>query len=450
MANAYQQQINDFMAKIIAKNPGEVEFHQAVHEVVESLVPFVEENPQYKAAKILERMAEPERVILFRVPWADDKGEVQINKGYRIEMSSAIGPYKGGLRFHPTVNLGILKFLAYEQVFKNALTTLPMGGGKGGSDFDPKGKSDNEVMRFCQSFMTELFRHIGPDTDVPAGDIGVGGREIGYLFGQYKRLKNEFTGVLTGKGIHWGGSLIRPEATGYGATYFAQEMLKTRNDSIKGKVVAISGSGNVAQFACEKVTELGGKVVTLSDSSGFIYDPKGIDNEKLQWLMWLKNIKRGRIKEYAEKFDCEYHEGLRPWGVKCDIAMPNATQNEVNEDEAKTLVSNGCFCISEGANMPSTPEAVEVFQNSGTLYGLGKAANAGGVAVSGLEMTQNSMRFNWSREEVDEKLQRIMKDIHATCVKYGKRDDGSVDYVQGANIGGFVKVAEAMLAQGLV
>lgn len=450
MANAYQQQINDFMAKIIAKNPGEVEFHQAVHEVVESLVPFVEENPQYKAAKILERMAEPERVILFRVPWADDKGEVQINKGYRIEMSSAIGPYKGGLRFHPTVNLGILKFLAYEQVFKNALTTLPMGGGKGGSDFDPKGKSDNEVMRFCQSFMTELFRHIGPDTDVPAGDIGVGGREIGYLFGQYKRLKNEFTGVLTGKGIHWGGSLIRPEATGYGATYFAQEMLNTRNDSIKGKVVAISGSGNVAQFACEKVTELGGKVVTLSDSSGFIYDPKGIDKEKLEWVMWLKNIKRGRIKEYAEKFDCEYHEGLRPWGVKCDIAMPNATQNEVNEDEAKTLVSNGCICISEGANMPSTPEAVEVFQNAGTLYGLGKAANAGGVAVSGLEMTQNSMRLGWSREEVDERLQRIMKDIHTTCVKYGKREDGTVDYVQGANIGGFVKVAEAMLAQGLV
>ncbi len=450
MANAYQQQINDFMAKIIAKNPGEVEFHQAVHEVVETLIPFVEENPQYKAAKILERMAEPERVILFRVPWADDKGEVQINKGFRIEMNSAIGPYKGGLRFHPTVNLGILKFLAYEQVFKNALTTLPMGGGKGGSDFDPKGKSDNEVMRFCQSFMTELFRHIGPDTDVPAGDIGVGGREIGYLFGQYKRLKNEFTGVLTGKGIHWGGSLIRPEATGYGATYFAQEMLITRNESIDGKTVAISGSGNVAQFACEKVTQLGGKVVTLSDSNGFIYDPKGIDKEKLQWLMWLKNIKRGRIKEYAEKFDCEYHEGLRPWGVKCDIAMPNATQNEVNEDEAKALVTNGCICVSEGANMPSTPEAVEVYHSSGILYGLGKAANAGGVAVSGLEMTQNSMRLGWSREEVDERLQRIMKDIHATCVKYGKREDGSVDYVQGANIGGFVKIAEAMLAQGLV
>lgn len=450
MANVYQQQMNDFMAKVIAKNPSEVEFHQAVHEVVETLIPYVEENPKFKAAKILERMVEPERVILFRVPWLDDKGEVQINKGYRIEMNSAIGPYKGGLRFHPTVNLGILKFLAFEQVFKNALTTLPMGGGKGGSDFDPKGKSDNEVMHFCQSFMTELFRHIGPDTDVPAGDIGVGGREIGFLFGQYKRLKNEFTGVLTGKGIQWGGSLIRPEATGYGATYFAQEMLSTRNLEIKGKVVAISGSGNVAQYACEKVTELGGKVVTLSDSNGFIYDPAGINKEKLEWMMWLKNIKRGRIKEYAEKFDCEYHEGLRPWGIKCDIAMPCATQNEVNEDEAKTLISNGCFCISEGANMPSSPEAIEVYQSSGILYGLGKAANAGGVAVSGLEMTQNSMRLGWSREEVDARLQRIMKDIHSTCVKYGKREDGSIDYVQGANIGGFVKVAEAMLAQGLV
>jgi len=450
MANAYQQQINDFMAKVIAKNPSEVEFHQAVHEVVETLIPYVEENPQYKAVKILERMVEPERVILFRVPWLDDKGEVQINKGYRIEMNSAIGPYKGGLRFHPTVNLGILKFLAFEQVFKNSLTTLPMGGGKGGSDFDPKGKSDNEVMRFCQSFMTELFRHIGPDTDVPAGDIGVGGREIGFLFGQYKRLRNEFTGVLTGKGISWGGSLIRPEATGYGATYFAQEMLNTRNLDIKGKIVTVSGSGNVAQYACEKVTALGGKVVTLSDSNGFIYDPKGIDKEKLEWMMWLKNIKRGRIKDYAEKFDCEYHEGLRPWGIKCDIAMPCATQNEVNEDEAKTLIANGCICISEGANMPSSPEAIEIYQRSGILYGLGKAANAGGVSVSGLEMTQNSMRLGWSREEVDARLQRIMKDIHTTCVTYGKRDDGSVDYVQGANIGGFVKVADAMLAQGLV
>jgi len=450
MASVFDQQINDFMAKVVAKNPSEVEFHQAVLEVVETLIPFIEENPQYKAAKILDRVVEPERVILFRVCWLDDKGEIQVNKGYRIEMNSAIGPYKGGLRFHPTVNLGILKFLAFEQVFKNSLTTLPMGGGKGGSDFDPKGKSDNEVMRFCQSFMTELAKHIGPNTDVPAGDIGVGGREIGYLFGQYKRLRNEFTGVLTGKGIEWGGSLIRPEATGYGATYFAVEMLKTRGDTMKDKVVAISGSGNVAQYACEKVTELGGKVVTLSDSSGFIYDPAGIDKEKLEYVMWLKNVKRGRIKEYADKFNCEYHEGLRPWGVKCDIAMPNATQNEVNEDEAKTLVNNGCFCISEGANMPSTPDAIAVYQNAGILYGLGKAANAGGVAVSGLEMSQNSLRLSWTREEVDGRLQQIMKDIHATCVKYGKREDGSIDYVRGANIGGFVKTADAMIAQGLV
>ncbi len=450
MANVLDQQVNDFMAKVIAKNPSEVEFHQAVHEVVESLIPFVEENPQYKTAKILERAVEPERVILFRVPWLDDKGEVQINKGYRIEMNSAIGPYKGGLRFHPTVNLGILKFLAFEQVFKNSLTTLPMGGGKGGSDFDPKGKSDNEVMHFCQSFMTELFRHIGPNTDVPAGDIGVGGREIGFLFGQYKRLKNEFTGVLTGKGLGWGGSLIRPEATGYGATYFAEEMLKTRKMTIAGKTVVISGSGNVAQYACEKVTEMGGKVVTLSDSNGFIYDPKGINKEKLDFLMWLKNTKRGRISEYAEKFDCEYHEGLRPWGIKCDVAMPCATQNEVNEDEAKTLVSNGCFCVSEGANMPSTPEAVEVYQKALILYGPGKAANAGGVATSGLEMSQNSLRLSWTREEVDARLHQIMKDIHATCAKYGKRADGTIDYVAGANIGGFVKIADAMLAQGLV
>ncbi len=450
MANVFDQQVNDFMAKVIAKNPSEVEFHQAVHEVVESLIPYIEENPQYKTAKILERMVEPERVILFRVPWLDDKGEVQINKGYRIEMNSAIGPYKGGLRFHPTVNLGILKFLAFEQVLKNSLTTLPMGGGKGGSDFDPKGKSDNEVMHFCQSFMSELFRHIGPNTDVPAGDIGVGGREIGFLFGQYKRLRNEFTGVLTGKGLGWGGSLIRPEATGYGTTYFAEEMLKTRNMTFEGKIVAISGSGNVAQYACEKVTLLGGKVVTLSDSNGFIYDPAGIDKAKLEYLMWLKNTKRGRISEYAEKFDCEYHEGLRPWGIKCDIALPCATQNEVNEDEAKTLVSNGCFCVSEGANMPSTPEAVEVYQKSGILYGPGKASNAGGVATSGLEMSQNSLRLSWTREEVDARLHQIMKDIHSTCVKYGKRADGTIDYVAGANIGGFVKVADSMLAQGLV
>jgi glutamate dehydrogenase/leucine dehydrogenase len=442
--------VQQFMAMIKAKNPGENEFHQAVQEVSESLIPFIEENPKYKYAKILERIAEPERTIIFRVPWLDDKGEIQINRGFRIEMNSAIGPYKGGLRFHPTVNLGILKFLAFEQVFKNSLTTLPMGGGKGGSDFDPKGKSDNEVMRFCQSFMTELFRHIGPDTDVPAGDIGVGGREIGYLFGQYKRLKNEFTGVLTGKGIEWGGSLIRPEATGYGATYFAQEMLSTRGDGIKGKVVCISGSGNVAQYATEKVTQMGGKVVTASDSDGFIYDPKGIDAEKLKYIMELKNVKRGRIKEYAEKYGVEYFEEKRPWIIKCDVAMPNATQNEINEEEAKLLVKNGCICVSEGANMPSTPEAVEVFLNAGILYGPGKAANAGGVATSGLEMTQNSMRLPWSREEVDARLQTIMKNIHKTCVTYGTKENGFINYVDGANIGGFVKVANAMIAQGVV
>ncbi len=449
MTNSYEQKVNDFMAKVIAKNPSEVEFHQAVHEVVESLIPFTEENPQYKEAKILERMVEPERVIMFRVPWLDDKGEVQINRGFRIEMNSAIGPYKGGLRLHPTVNLGILKFLAFEQVLKNSLTTLPMGGGKGGSDFDPKGKSDNEVMRFCQSFMSELFRHIGPDTDVPAGDIGVGGREIGFLFGQYKRLRNEFTGVLTGKGLEWGGSLIRPEATGYGTTYFAEEMLKTRGDSYKGKTVVISGSGNVAQYATEKVTKLGGKVVTLSDSSGYIYDPDGIDAGKLAYVMELKNVKRGRIKEYAEKYGVEYNEGQRPWGVKCDVAMPCATQNEINEEEAKTLVNNGCYVVSEGANMPSSLEAVAVFEEAEILYAPGKASNAGGVAVSGLDMSQNSLRLSWTREEVDARLHQIMKDIHATCVKWGK-DGDYVDYVKGANIGGFVKVADSMLAQGVV
>ncbi len=445
----YEQKVNDFMAKVIAKNPSEVEFHQAVHEVVETVIPFIEENPQYQEAKILDRIVEPERVILFRVPWLDDKGEVQVNRGFRIEMNSAIGPYKGGLRFHPTVNLGILKFLAFEQVFKNSLTTLPMGGGKGGSDFDPKGKSDNEVMRFTQSFMSELFRHIGPNTDIPAGDIGVGGREIGFLFGQYKRLRNEFVGVLTGKGIEWGGSLIRPEATGYGTVYFAEEMLKTRGDSMKGKVCTISGSGNVAQYATEKATEFGAKVVTLSDSSGYIYDPNGIDAEKLAFVMELKNVKRGRISEYAEKFGAEFFPGQRPWGVKCDVAMPCATQNEVNEEEAKTLIDNGCFVVSEGANMPSSPEAVAVYQGAKILYGLGKAANAGGVAVSGLEMSQNSMRFNWTREEVDEKLHQIMKDIHSTCVEWGKEGD-YIDYVKGANIGGFVKVADSMIAQGVV
>ena len=442
--------VNQFMAEVKAKNPGESEFHQAVMEVAESLIPFIEENPKYKHAKVLERMTEPERVILFRVPWVDDKGEVQINKGYRIEMSSAIGPYKGGLRFHPTVNLGILKFLAYEQVFKNSLTTLPMGGGKGGSDFDPKGKSDNEVMKFCQSFMTELSRHIGPNTDVPAGDIGVGGREIGFLYGQYKRLRNEFTGVLTGKGIEWGGSLIRPEATGYGTVYFAEEMLKAKGDSLKGKVVTVSGSGNVAQYATEKVNDLGGKVVTLSDSSGFIYDPSGINPEKLAFIMELKNVKRGRIKEYADKYGVEYYEGKRPWIIKCDVALPCATQNEVNQEEAETLIKNGCFVVSEGANMPSEPEAIEIYQKNKILYGLGKAANAGGVAVSGLEMSQNSLRLSWTRKEVDERLLTIMKDIHETCVKFGKEDNGYIDYVKGANIGGFVKVADSMLAQGLV
>jgi glutamate dehydrogenase (NADP+) len=443
-------QLNAFMAKIIAKNPGELEFHQAVKEVAESLIAFIEENPKYKHAKILERIAEPERVILFRVPWLDDNGDIQINKGYRIEMSSAIGPYKGGLRFHPTVNLGLLKFLAFEQVFKNSLTTLPMGGGKGGSDFDPKGKSDNEVMRFCQSFMTELQRHIGPDTDVPAGDIGVGGREIGFMFGQYKRLRNEFTGVLTGKGLGWGGSLIRPEATGYGQVYFAEEMLKTRKDSMKGKICVVSGSGNVAQYAIEKATQLGAKVVTCSDSNGFVYDPAGINAEKLAFILDLKNNKRGRIKEYADKYKCEYHEGKTPWGIKCDVALPSATQNELNGEDAKTLVKNGCICVSEGANMPSTPEAIEVFLNAKILYGLGKAANAGGVATSGLEMSQNSMRMSWSSEEVDAKLHQIMIDIHKTCVKYGTEKDGFINYVKGANIGGFIKVADAMLAQGLV
>jgi glutamate dehydrogenase (NADP+) len=442
--------VEQFMARIKAKNTGEQEFHQAVQEVAESLIPFIEENPRYKYAKILERIAEPERIIIFRVPWFNDKGEIEINRGYRVEMNSAIGPYKGGLRFHPTVNLSIMKFLAFEQVFKNSLTTLPIGGGKGGSDFDPKGKSDNEVMRFCQSFMTELCRHIGPDTDIPAGDIGVGGREIGYLFGQYKRIRNEFTGVLTGKGLEWGGSLIRPEATGYGAVYFAEEMLKRKGESLKGKTIAVSGSGNVAQFTVEKVNQLGGKVITLSDSNGFIYDPEGINSEKLQYVMELKNIKRGRIKEYAEKYGCEYHEGKRPWEVRCYAAFPCATENEISREDAEKLVENGCKVVSEGANMPSTPRAVETFLRARICYGPGKAANAGGVAVSGLEMAQNSMRLPWSRQEVDARLREIMQNIHETCVKFGTAEDGFVDYVKGANIGGFVKVANAMLAQGAV
>lgn len=450
MSEMFEVQLNEFMAKIVAKNPGESEFHQAVQEVAESLIPFIEENPKYKQAKILERIAEPERVLMFRVAWLDDKGNIQVNRGFRIQMNSAIGPYKGGLRFHPSVNLGILKFLAFEQVFKNSLTTLPMGGGKGGSDFDPKGKSDNEVMRFCQSFMTELQRHIGPDTDVPAGDIGVGGREIGYMFGQYKRLRNEFTGVLTGKGIPWGGSLIRPEATGYGATFFMQEMLAGKGTGFKGKTAAISGSGNVAQYAAEKVRQLGGKVVTLSDSDGYIYDPNGIDEEKLNFVMTLKNQKRGRIREYAEKYNVQYVADKRPWEVKCDIALPCATQNEISADEAKLLVKNGCIAVAEGANMPSTAEAVEVFLNSKILFGPGKAANAGGVAVSGLEMSQNSMRLPWSREEVEQRLQTIMINIHKTCVTHGTDKSGFVNYVRGANIGGFIKVADSMLAQGVL
>ena len=430
------------------KDAHEPEFIQAVHEVAEAIIPFMNENPRYNSSKLLERIVEPERVIMFRVPWLDDDGKVQVNRGFRVEFNSAIGPYKGGLRFHPSVNLGILKFLGFEQVFKNSLTTLPMGGGKGGSDFNPKGKSDNEVMRFCQSFMTELCKHIGPDTDVPAGDIGVGAREIGYMFGQYKRIRNEFTGVLTGKGINWGGSLIRPEATGYGCVYFAQNMLAVKGDSFEGKTVAISGSGNVAQYACEKATELGAKVVTLSDSSGYIYDAAGIDVERLAFVMELKNVKRGRIKEYAEKYDCEFHEE-RPWGVACDIALPCATQNELNGEDAKTLVANGCTCVSEGANMPSTPEAIEVFQTAKILFAPGKASNAGGVATSGLEMSQNSLRLSWTREEVDTKLKQIMKDIHVSCVEYGSEGE-YIDYVKGANIAGFVKVADAMLDQGVV
>ena len=444
-----QTNVSEFMERIIAKNPGEKEFHQAVFEVVSSVMAYIEKNPKYKKAKILERIVEPERVLMFRVPWVDDKGDIQVNRGFRIEMNSAIGPYKGGLRFHPSVNLGILKFLAFEQVFKNSLTTLPMGGGKGGSDFDPKGKSDNEVMHFCQSFMTELFRHIGPDTDVPAGDIGVGGREIGFLFGQYKRLRNEFTGVLTGKGRNWGGSLIRPEATGYGTLYFVDEMLKTRKDSLEGKTVVISGSGNVSQYAVEKAMEMGGKVVTLSDSNGTVYDPDGLNKEKLAFVMELKNVKRGRIKEYAAKFGGKYFDGKKPWDIKCDVALPCATQNEIDGNDAKKLIKNGCICVGEGANMPSTPEAIEAYIDAKILYGPAKAANAGGVATSGLEMSQNSLRLSWTRQEVDEKLHNIMKAIHATCVQYG-REDKFVNYVNGANIGGFVKVADAMIDQGVV
>lgn len=445
-----QEMLTSFMNDIVFKNPGETEFHNAVHEVSKSVIPFILQHPKYKKAKILERITEPERVIMFRVPWMDDNGEIHVNRGFRIEMNSAIGPYKGGLRFHPSVNLGILKFLAFEQVFKNSLTTLPMGGGKGGSDFDPKGKSDNEVMRFCQSFMTELYRHVGADTDIPAGDIGVGGREIGFMFGQYKRICNEFTGVLTGKGLGWGGSLIRPEATGYGCVYFAEEMLKTRGETFNGKICAVSGSGNVAQYTVEKLIQLGAKPVTMSDSNGFIYDQNGVDEEKLAWIINLKNVRRGRIKEYAEKFGTEYYPGKRPWGIKCDCAFPCATQNEIDLAEAKTLVDNGCFVVSEGANMPTDLDAMDYFIEKKVLFGPGKAANAGGVATSGLEMSQNSMRINWPREEVDQRLHQIMTAIHKNVFETAEQVGKPGNYVAGANIAGFVKVADAMIDQGLV
>jgi glutamate dehydrogenase (NADP+) len=451
MGKNIKSKIDEFMDLVKVRNSHEPEFLQAVHEVAETVIPYIIKNDIYFGKNILLRMVEPERQISFRVSWVDDSGEIQVNRGYRIQMNSAIGPYKGGLRFHPSVNASILKFLAFEQVFKNSLTTLPMGGGKGGSDFDPKGKSDNEIMRFCHSFMTELYRHIGHNTDVPAGDIGVGAREIGYMFGMYKKLNNTFTGVLTGKGASWGGSLIRPEATGYGNVYFAENMLKRNNDSFKGKTVVISGSGNVAQYACEKVIHLGGKVVTMSDSAGYIYVPEGIHSEKLTFIMNLKNVKRGRIKEVADKFEgVQYFEGERPWSVACDIALPCATQNELNGDEAKELIKNGCICVSEGANMPSTPEAIHEFQKAKILFAPGKASNAGGVATSGLEMSQNSLRLSWTRTEVDEKLKDIMEDIHDSCVQYGENEDKSIDYIRGANIAGFVKVADAMLAQGVV
>lgn len=446
-----KSKIDAFMKEVEARNGHEPEFMQAVQEVAETVIPYIVSKDIYHGKNILMRMVEPERAITFRVAWVDDEGEICVNRGYRIQMNSAIGPYKGGLRFHPSVNMSILKFLAFEQVFKNSLTTLPMGGGKGGSDFDPKGKSDDEIMRFCQSFMTELYRHIGPNTDVPAGDIGVGGREIGFLYGMYKRLKNEFTGVLTGKGMSWGGSLIRPEATGYGTVYFADSMLKIKGDSFEGKTVLVSGSGNVAQFATEKATQLGAKVITLSDSSGYIVDKDGIDAEKLAFVMDLKNVRRGRIKEYVQKYpSATFHAGKTPWHESCDIALPCATQNELNGEDAKALLSNGCYCVSEGANMPSTPEAVHEFHAGKILYAPGKASNAGGVATSGLEMSQNSLRLNWTREEVDAKLKQIMSDIHQACIEYGKEEDGYVDYVKGANIAGFVKVADAMLAQGVV
>jgi len=441
---------NEFMNHVIAQNPSQPEFIQAVKEVVDSVWEVYDSNPVFQAANIMKRIVIPERIVIFRVPWVNDKGEIQVNRGYRVEFNNAIGPFKGGLRFHPSVNLSILKFLGFEQIFKNSLTTMPMGGAKGGSDFDPKGKTDNEIMHFCQSFMTELYRHIGARTDVPAGDIGVGGREIGYLYGQYKRIKNEHVSALTGKGVQWGGSLIRPEATGYGAVYLAKEMLATQDDSFEGKIVAVSGSGNVAQYATQKLNELGAKVVTLSDSSGYIYDPDGISGEKWDYVMDLKNVRRGRIKEYAKEFGCKYFEGKRPWDIPCDAALPCATQNEINGDEAKMLVKNGCYLVSEGANMPSTPEAVEVFKKAKILFAPGKAANAGGVATSGLEMTQNYMGLSWSREKVNEELKNIMVKIHEQCVEYGRINDKYVDYVKGANIAGFMKVAIAMVDLGCV
>jgi glutamate dehydrogenase (NADP+) len=444
---SYAQRVIELVKQ---RDPGQPEFHQAVTEVLESLEPALARYPKYEQHKILERIVEPERQLMFRVPWIDDKGQVQVNRGYRVEFNSAIGPYKGGLRLHPSVNLSILKFLGFEQVFKNSLTTLPMGGGKGGSDFDPKGKSDNEVMHFCQSFMSELFRHIGGNTDVPAGDIGVGGREIGYMFGQYKRLKNEFVGILTGKALNWGGSLIRPEATGYGAVYFAEEMLKTRNETVKGKVCTVSGSGNVAQYTVEKLNQLGALAVTLSDSDGFIHDPKGITPEKLEFVLELKNVRRGRIEEYAKKFGCEFVAGKRPWLVKCDAAFPSATQNEIDGNDAATLLKNGCYVIAEGANMPSTPEAVDKFLAAKVLYGPGKAANAGGVATSGLEMSQNSMRLSWTREEVDARLKGIMQSIHSAAYKTAKDFGQPTNYVMGANIAGFIKVADSMIDHGVV
>ena len=451
MSNTIELKINEFMDMVKSRNNHEPEFLQAVQEVAETVIPYIVNHDIYHGKNILLRMVEPERLLSFRVSWVDDDGEIQVNRGYRVQMNSAIGPYKGGLRFHPTVNASVLKFLAFEQVFKNSLTTLPMGGGKGGSDFDPKGKSDNEIMRFCHAFMSELFRHIGPNTDVPAGDIGVGAREIGFMFGMYKKLRNEFTGVLTGKGQSWGGSLIRPEATGYGTVYFADNMLKRKDDSFNGKSVVISGSGNVAQYAAEKAIELGATILTLSDSSGYIFDAQGIDTEKLKHVMYIKNEKRGRISEYLDKYpEATFVKGERPWSVKCDIALPCATQNELNGEEAKTLIKNGCMCVSEGANMPSTPEAIHVFTKAEILFAPGKASNAGGVATSGLEMSQNSLRISWSREEVDKRLKDIMEDIHDSCVAYGENEDGSIDYVRGANIAGFVKVADAMLAQGVI